>query len=85
MAEIDLDVHAIYWDGCPGCGDEGCVNEDCYYCHSLLRPPNLLRLAQNLVTAAGLCKSWELGRYYGSDPRMDGPEEWKPGCGEPAL
>lgn len=69
---MNLDYHAMNWDGCFGCGDEGCVDEDCYYCHSPLRPPNLRRLAQNLATAAGLCKAWELGQ---------GPKGWKPGCG----
>jgi hypothetical protein len=77
-----LDHHALNWDGCLGVGDEGCVDESCYYCHSPLRPPNLRRCAQNIAIAAALCRAWELGRVYGSDPRMTGPEEWKPGCGE---
>lgn len=66
---------------CDFCGDLGCCDPDCYRCHSLLSPEGLRTLAKNLTTAAALCRSWQLGYVYGSDPRMnDGAPEWVPGC-----
>jgi len=53
----------------------GCFNPNCYACHSPLRPANLRLLAQNLATAATLCRAWQLGDV------MDGPSKWAPGCG----
>lgn len=56
---------------CDFVGDEGCVDPDCWRCHSPMGPENLRTLAKNLAAAAMLCRAWEL---RGADPA------WRPGC-----
>lgn len=61
---------------CDFVGDSGCVDPECWRCHSPLRPENLCTLAKNLATAAMLCWSWQL---------RNACPTWKPGCGEPPV
>ena len=62
----DLDLSS-----CDFVGDSGCIDPDCWRCHSPLGPENLRQLAKNLVAAAMLCREWKL---RGDDPN------WWPGC-----
>ena len=67
-------LHAFMRDNLSSCdfvGDSGCVNPDCWRCHSPLRPENLRTLAKNLQAAAMLCRAWHLREI---DPT------WRPGC-----
>lgn len=57
---------------CDFVGDSGCSDPDCWRCHSTMGPDNLRRLAENLATAALLCRAWQL---------RDACPLWKPGCG----
>jgi len=56
---------------CDFVGDSGCVDPDCWQCHSPIGPENLRTLAKNIATAAMLCRAWQL---HGEDPA------WSPGC-----
>jgi hypothetical protein len=56
---------------CHAVGDAGCCDPDCWYCHSPIGPENLRRLADNLATAAALCRAWQL---------RDLDPAWRPGC-----
>lgn len=58
---------------CDFVGDSGCVDPDCWQCHSPLSPENLRTLAKNLAAAALLCWAWQL---------RDACPSWQPGCGE---
>jgi hypothetical protein len=86
LTEADLKmIRDLDLTSCDFVGDSGCCDPDCWQCHSPLRPENLRRLAENLATAAILCRAWQLGWVAGSDPRMDdGSPEWRPGCGSEA-
>lgn len=68
MTLRDLDLSS-----CDFVGDSGCVDPDCWRCHSPLGPENLRTLAANLASAALLCRAWQL---------RDVCPTWKPGCGE---
>ena len=56
---------------CAFVGDSGCVDPDCWRCHSPLRPENLRTLAKNLAAAAMLCRAWNA---------RDLEPAWRPGC-----
>ncbi len=56
---------------CDFVGDSGCIDPDCWRCHSPLSPTNLRTLAANLADAAMLCRAWQM--------RDDNPS-WRPGC-----
>ena len=72
LSEADLRAIAdLGLTSCDFCGDSGCSDPECWRCHSIFRPENLRRLAENLVTAAMLCRAWQL--------RDDQPA-WRPGC-----
>lgn len=60
---------------CDGCGDQGCCDPTCWYCHSPMGPENLRLLAQNLGTAGFLCTAWQNAKRSPS---------WEPGCGHAA-
>lgn len=61
----------LYLISCDFVGDSGCCDPDCYHCYAPLRPENLRTLAQNLATAAALCRSWSM---------HDVEPAWRPGC-----
>lgn len=70
-------VDLSFLHACDGCGDSGCCDPDCWYCHSPLRPENLRTLADNLATAAQLDRSWRLrdvdpAWYPGRNLKMEG-------------
>lgn len=71
----DADIQRIVRDldltSCDFVGDSGCVDLDCWRCHSPLRPENLRTLARNLAAAAMLCRAWHL---------RDLEPAWRPGC-----
>ena len=56
---------------CDFVGDSGCVDPECWQCHSPLAPENLRTLAKNLATAAMLCRAWA---------QRDENPNWRPGC-----
>lgn len=72
LTEADLKAF-LDLTSCDFVGDSGCVDPDCWQCHSPLGPENLRTLAGNLATAALLCWAWQLGNVCPT---------WKPGCGE---
>ena len=73
---------------CDFCGDEGCRDDDCDYCHGGLRemPETMRTLAHNLAWAATLCRSYEMGANpppVGEDLHIAGgvvpAADWRPG------
>jgi hypothetical protein len=69
--EILKRVRELDLSSCDFVGDSGCVDPDCWRCHSPLSPENLRTLAQNLATVALLCFAWGL---------RDACPAWSPGC-----
>lgn len=70
---------------CDFVGDSGCVDPDCWQCHSPIGPRNLRQLAKNIATAAGLCRAHSLGFDEGMDTAGVGEgypssRPWMPGC-----
>ena len=70
---------------CDFVGDSGCVDPDCWRCHSPLGPENLRTLAKNLAIAAALCRAHHLGFDEGMDAAGVGEgypsaRPWTPGC-----
>jgi len=63
---LDLDLTS-----CDFVGDSGCVDPNCWRCHSPLSPSNLRTLAENLATAGKLSRAWQL---------RDVDPAWFPGC-----
>lgn len=64
-------VHESNLTSCDFVGDSGCVDPDCWKCHSSLGPENLRTLAKNLAAAAMLCRAWQM---------RDASPAWRPGC-----
>ena len=72
LTEADLKmIRDLDLTSCDFVGDSGCVDPDCWRCHSPLRPESLRTLAKNLAAAAMLCHAWQM--------REDQPA-WRPGC-----
>ena len=72
LTEADLKmIRDLNLTSCDFVGDSGCVDPDCWRCHSPLGPENLCALAKNLAAAAILCRAWQM--------RDDQPA-WRPGC-----
>ena len=59
----------------------GCINDRCVL-HRAMRA-----LSANLVIAAGLCRAFLLGCWYGNESVYlmgdEEPTEWRPGCNLP--
>lgn len=71
LTEEDLQqIRDLDLTSCDFCGG-GCCDPDCYRCYSPLRPENLRTLAQNIATAAMLCRAHQL---------LDEDPAWRPGC-----
>jgi hypothetical protein len=84
LTAADLEaLRRLELTSCDFVGDYGCNDPTCWQCHSPVGPANLRSLAKNLAIAAMLCRAWQLGWVAGSDPRMGGDPEWRPGCGSP--
>jgi hypothetical protein len=72
LTEADLKrIGDLGLTSCDFVGDSGCVDPDCWQCHSPLSPTHLRTLAGNIKTAAMLCRAWE---------QRDVDPEWRPGC-----
>lgn len=56
---------------CDFVGDEGCIDPECWQCHSPLSPTHLRTLAKNLAIAGMLCQAW----WW-----RDQHPTWRPGC-----
>jgi hypothetical protein len=70
----EADYHSIRdlnLTSCDFVGDSGCVDPDCWQCHSPIGPENLRQLAENIATAAMLCRAWQ---------QRDEKPDWFPGC-----
>ena len=86
LTEADLKMlRDLDLSSCDFVGDSGCVDSDCWRCHSLLRPENLRTLAKNLASAAALCRAYRLGFDEGMDAAGVGEgypsgRPWTPGC-----
>ena len=73
---------------CDTTGDDGCCDEECWYCHAPLNPSALRTLAANLAVAGALCDAFDDGEMYGmrymrSD--REARQQWRPGCGRSAT
>jgi len=66
-------LRSLDLSSCDFVGDSGCVDPECWRCHSPLRSENLRTLAENLAIAALLYRAWHL---------RDTCPTWTPGCGE---
>jgi len=72
LTEADLQgIRDLNLTSCDFVGDSGCVDPDCWQCHSPIGPQNLRTLAKNLAAAAMLCRAWQL---------RDEDAAWRPGC-----
>lgn len=72
LTEADLQrLRDLDLSSCDFVGDSGCVDPECWRCHSPLRPENLRAFAKNIATAAMLCRAWS---HRDLDPA------WQPGC-----
>lgn len=74
LTEADYQsIRDLNLTSCDFVGDSGCVNPNCWQCHSPIGPQNLRTLADNLTFAALLCWAWQL---------RDVCPTWRPGCEE---
>ena len=72
LTEADLEsVRQLGLTSCDFVGDSGCVDPNCWQCHSPIGPQSLRCLAKNLAAAAMLCRAWQM---HDADPA------WSPGC-----
>lgn len=72
LTEEDLEsIRQLGLTSCDFVGDSGCVDPDCWQCHSPIGPENLRTLAKNIATAAMLCRAWQ---------QREVQPTWRPGC-----
>jgi len=90
LTEADLQrIRDLDLSSCDFVGDSGCVDPDCWQCHSPIGPESLRQLAKNLAAAAALCRAHRLGFDEGMDTAGVGEgypssQPWSPGCRRPA-